>query len=714
MANSVIHYIGTDSKYTWDNALGNANVSSTNYNRALIARNYYAYTDAYTTNSNGSNQGKKTGYQVKIIVKCSQPNKTTRRVTLGCAVYFCRLDGYASNNKLTVKIAGTRSKQSITYSKQFSTSSKWKKTAGLTVQLNYPSNSGSLTETFTITGYNETGSCRSIENATVTVQLPDIGAAYKAAGLSLPSRDNTIGKEVKIGITGRDPSLLVTLGLEYTGDDNIKREVYPILDKKLDSYNYTIPYSILSNIRKKKKAACTWTLSTWTATPQGLRGDTRIGYKTITGNLIVPENDNNVGFKVNTFYVKDTTGGGQEYTNPSGSATLTGYESGVSRPMLRLTFDDSKAYGATISSIAYTIATAYRKYDNVSLPGNKQHSFTAPSPINGNGTYTVSAVITDSRGISFTKSTKLSFAETSYPPDITSLSVSRGTSSDGTVGQFVPNDEGDKVRVWFQAESTKIASDGTGTMKAVIKYKEVGANSYTQYSRYNFTGSNGVSEIEQDVLITGLDAEKNYVIRVEVTDSSTRYRETNLSSALYFIELSASGRGLSIGEVAETNQTDLRIGIPVKFNNNVLNKQGGTQFTSDEKKKNNILPLIDTLGEEGLLKIYASIDPISYRYNDEKHKNSLTHFGFSANKLKDVLTQIGLNTDEYSIIQSYDETITDPNNPKNKYIENFLSMSYEELTPINFLAIKLILKELININNRLKEIESNGKDSRNE
>ena len=87
MANSVLHYVASDSdsRYpTWNNALGNVNPSSQNYTSALVAHNFYAYTDGYTVNSNGSQQGTGNGYLVKAIIKCQNPNTSTRRVAVGC------------------------------------------------------------------------------------------------------------------------------------------------------------------------------------------------------------------------------------------------------------------------------------------------------------------------------------------------------------------------------------------------------------------------------------------------------------------------------------------------------------------------------------------------------------------------------------------------------------------------------------------------------
>lgn len=712
--NSTLYYVVSDSETgynTWNNAVGNHSVSSSKYTKALVAHNFYAYTDAYTVNSNGSQQGTGNGYLVKAIIKCQSPNKTTRKVAVGIAVYVCRKDGYASNNTLTVKIDAAKAKQSSTYSKHFSTSSQWQKTAYLAVTLNYPTDGTALQETFTITGYNETGTCKSIENGKITIQLPDIGSKYEAADFEISQKELTIGTEQVFTIVGRDPALFVNVGISYTADDNTTKNIYIHRDKKLDELTWTPPYdTILPNITKKKKAACTWYLTTYTVTESGERG-TKVGpTKSLKGYLVVPENDANVGYKITSCTVSDSSGNGSTATN-SGDTLVEGYESGVSKPKLELTIDNSKVYGATIQSITYSIATLYKEYKNVNLAANKKHSYTAESAINGIGEYLMTAVLTDSRGIEITKSVKLSFINASIPPDITALTASRGTGND--VESFTQDDEGSNVRVWFKAESSKIKEDGTGTMSAIIKYKEVGDEEYTQYPGFQSTTSNGVYSMEVDTILTGLDSSKSYVIRTEVSDPAVRYRETNLSSALYYIELAASGTGVSIGEKAEVDQTDLRIKLPTKFSSTVLNKEGATQFTSDERKKKNIFPLIDTLTEEGLLKIYSSIDPISYEFKEDQRETPLTHFGFSANKLKSALNDIGVDVSKCSIVQEYEEVNKNPIDPNQKIVEHFLSMSYEELTPINFLAIKLILKELININNRLKEIEDNGKKNEN-
>ena len=70
----------------------------------------------------------------------------------------------------------------------------------------------------------------------------------------------------------------------------------------------------------------------------------------------------------------------------------------------------------------------------------------------------------------------------------------------------------------------------------------------------------------------------------------------------------------------------------------------------------------------------------------------------------------GIDSDEFSIVQEYEDRKKDPNTME-EIVENFLAMKYDEITPLNFLMIKFILKELININDRLKEVEKNGKNN---
>ena len=114
-----------------------------------------------------------------------------------------------------------------------------------------------------------------------------------------------------------------------------------------------------------------------------------------------------------------------------------------------------------------------------------------------------------------------------------------------------------------------------------------------------------------------------------------------------------------------------------------------------------------------LLKLYKEVDPITFRYKEEVAKyqdDALIHFGFSANKFKDAMEHAGIDSDEFSIVQEYEDRKKDPNTME-EIVENFLAMKYDEITPLNFLMIKFILKELININDRLKEVEKNGKNN---
>ena len=51
---------------------------------------------------------------------------------------------------------------------------------------------------------------------------------------------------------------------------------------------------------------------------------------------------------------------------------------------------------------------------------------------------------------------------------------------------------------------------------------------------------------------------------------------------------------------------------------------------------------------------------------------------------------------------------------KKKQVERFLTLRYEEITPLNFFMIKLLLRELYNINKHIKELEENGQSGNHE
>ena len=151
--------------------------------------------------------------------------------------------------------------------------------------------------------------------------------------------------------------------------------------------------------------------------------------------------------------------------------------------------------------------------------------------------------------------------------------------------------------------------------------------------------------------------------------------------------------------------------MDTRFYGKVYNSEGGVAITSDENKKNNIMPLRDNIDIGSLFQFYNDVEPISFQYNDAQ--DELTHYGFSAQNVRKSLEIISDDVENRGIVENTESIKRDKQTGKD-VIEHFLTLRYEEITPLNFLAIKMILLELNNINKHLKEIDVNGQREGNE
>ncbi|MDD3121985.1 MAG: hypothetical protein PHC62_00550 [Candidatus Izemoplasmatales bacterium] len=718
MANSRLYWITSDNtKYpsiimngtnetTIANNLANVKLSTTPYTSAIVPNDYYAYTDGYTFGNGVSNQGTSKGYQIMVVVKCKTPSKENRKVRITCAVYFRRTDGVASNNALTLKLKSTRSKAEKNYSQNFVTSNKWQRTVYHEWDLTYYNLTGVYTDIITVTGKNNTNTCSSI-NCQLEVQVPDIGPKPVATTMTLETPNLTIGQQQRFNLT-RSTGTKCDIALYYTKDDGTETSILATQDYLGTSLPWTPPLSILNDVTKTSVISCYYAIATFISKADGTKGEL-LGRYTYKGTIKVPKDDPNIGFKLTSISVDDSSGRGQAATDPI--EVVPGYELGKSKPFMQVRVNASKRYGATVTTIKYSISTRTKTftYTPTAQPSDQaeyNHNFTATIAVNSIGPNVVRVELADSRGITVMKEVVINVREATMPPVIDGMSVTRGigTTADG----FVANDEGLNIRLWFKAYSSAMELDNFegDSMTSKIQWKKVNETSYPAENVLPFPPSSVNAHWQENLILTGLDETHAYTIRVEVNDGTAVYREMIVSASGYFVEFGASGKGLSIGQSADTDQEDFRVNLPTKFNKPVLNSSGTNQFTSDERKKNNIVPLINQLSNQSLYDFYETIEPIAYEYRDDDRKVPLTHFGFSANKIKDKLESLGMNVENLSIIQTYEEIIKDPSNPNERVIEHFLSLGYEELNPINFLAIKLILKELNSIKNKLKEIEN--------
>lgn len=708
MANSNLYKLGTKAQYTntynksitkMMNALTEASSATTG---ALSQETFYVYKDGYTSNANGSNKGTTNGYRIKVVVYVSPSNTTTRVASYRLYVFFARTDGYSSNNTLNLKLQASRANKTINESKSLSLSNSTGWVLAMDVKgitLNYPDN-GVLTETITVTGNNkpQSTSCSSI-TCSFTFQLPNIGKVLTAASTVPNPRTLTLGttKMDNLKITADSADMKVDLKVTLLNADGTSSgQVSTILTKSTArTYSWTPPIGWANYMINRSSATARMTLTSYKSD-----GTTQIGNSRnadITVN--VPDINNSTyptGIKITGVSVADSSGG---------SLTI-----GKSIPKVTIALDKSNARGATVTKVECTVGSETKSANNETLAFTMANKITSASTV-------VQIYVTDSRGNKYGQSKTITASDPIAAMSITSLSASRGNNSGSS---FTANDEGTSLKVSFSLLSPLIKSQGTsGTKTFTVGYQyratsTTSFNAKTNVASGNITINRSTGVGTGTFYITGLSKTESYIVKITASDdnNATSYtRETIVSTAFYFLEFHKSGTGLGLGQAANANKFD--VALPTQFHSTVVNSSGSA-ITSDERKKEDIYP-IDPMIDK-LLGLYKEVDPIIFRYKEEVARDkdeALIHFGFSANKFKHVMDKVGLDSDEFSIVQEYQDHRKDPETMED-IVETFLAMKYDEITPLNFLMIKFILKELININDRLKEVEKNGKNNDSE
>jgi len=594
MANSTMRKLATLSEYksTYGSSVNNvANKAPIGAatTGALEKNTIYAYTDGYTTNANGSNQGTTNGWRIKVLVYVSAPT-SSRTITYRVLTYFARTDGYSSTNTLNMTMKATKANKTENTSVKLtlSDSAGWVLAQDVkSIQLTYPSN-GVLTETIQITGNNSPStSCKSIV-CNFTFQLPSAGSVATAATMSPSPTTLTLGTTSmsNVAITANQSTSKVTLIatlLDADGEDTASKAT--ILSKSTArTFSWTPPISWASDSSLTTRTSATVKMSLTTYQSDG---STQIGstqtYKVTVNVPDLNDSNNPTGITISTIKCEPTSG--------------TDFIINKSIPKITVTLDKSKARGAGVSRIEYTVG------DDFDVKNGETLTYTAINPVVSNPT-NVTVKVYDTRGRSSSKKTTITPGNPIPAMSITSLNASRGN---GTGSSFVSNDEGTSVKVTFSLSSPLIKSEGTSSSKTfTVKYQyrttSGSFGSETSVSSGNITIDKSEGTANGEFYITGLTQSESYVIKISASDTgSTQTRETVISTAFYFIELHKSGTGIGIGQAANENKVD--IAIATQFHSTVVNSSGAA-ITSDEKKKDDIKS-IETLDIEKLLELYT-------------------------------------------------------------------------------------------------------------
>lgn len=332
--------------------------------------------------------------------------------------------------------------------------------------------------------------------ASASITLDTIARASKPT-LSTSSVD--MGSEITISTNRASSSFKHTL--EYTfgsASGTIANDVGA-------SYTWKVPYELATQHPKATSGTGTITCKTY-------NGSTLIGTETVDFTAKVPSN---VVPSIMNIVCSD----------PNGYAsTYGGYVQSKSK--VKITVNATGVYGSTIKSY------------KIELNGN---TYTANKTTTGvltkAGDNTITAIVTDSRGRTATKSTTISVLAYSKAK-ISKLSAVR-CLSDGT-----EDNDGAYMKVTVGASITSLSNQNSKSFE--LKYKQTTESKYTTAKSWTTAYSVSTS------VVIAADINSSYDIQLTATDAfGKNTANTVLGTSFVLLDFNASGGGLAFGKVSE-------------------------------------------------------------------------------------------------------------------------------------------------------------------
>ena len=357
---------------------------------------------------------------------------------------------------------------------------------------------------------------------------PEVGWTYfnidgsipkipRATVPTLSANSVNMGSAVTINLPKATSSFTHDIFYKYSSDSS-----YTTLASGVTgiSQSWTPPVSLASKIPKA-------TSGTWNILVRTKSGDTRIGDKSINITLNVPSN---VAPSISSVAVAEATAG----IASQFSAFVQG------RSKLKLTISAAGNQGSTIKS--YSV-----KADGKTYSGNS-NVFTT-QVINGSGSISVVATVTDSRGRTASKT--VSVAVTAYSsPSIPTFKAVRCTSAG------VEDEDGTAVKISF---NFSIAAMGNKNTRS-FKIQQLNGNTWTDI--YTITDSYSTNS---SIIKTGpFSVDSKFSFRAVAADffaSATVYSDIAPSFAL--INFGSSGKSIAFGMVSSNNKS-MQFGLPIE------------------------------------------------------------------------------------------------------------------------------------------------------
>lgn len=325
------------------------------------------------------------------------------------------------------------------------------------------------------------------------------------------------------------------------------------MNRKSDSFTHTVRYeygSRTGTIASNVGTGTTWAvpLAFMNDIPNATSGSGRIYVDTYNGSTLV--GTKYTGFTATvpasvkptcSIALDDTTGVDDIYGSPV---------KGLSK--IKVTVSTTQAYSSPIAS--YTI----------SVNGETFRASTGTTGVlTKSGSVPVNVSVTDQRGRTGTASYTMSVQDYAAPA-VSMLAVKR-CNSDGT-----ENAQGDYCQLAFNATVSSMNSKNTATY--TYGYKQTTASSW---STGTLTALNNKYSVSNSTYVFKADSNASYDVRVTVTDRhKTATRSTSVSTAFTLMNWHASGTGMAIGKVSETENT-FELGIATNFQTAVYGRAYG-------------------------------------------------------------------------------------------------------------------------------------------
>ena len=317
-------------------------------------------------------------------------------------------------------------------------------------------------------------------------------------------------------------------------------------DRKSSSFTHTLTWKCgsYSGTIATKSSATSWSFTPELKLAEGAPNGTNVYCEftltTNNGNTVIGSTKKSVRLTIPNSVVPTCS---MSLSDAKGyKDTYGGYIQGQS--ILHVVINGSGIFGSSISS--YSASANGTRYISQTFD-------TAPLKTAGSNTITVG--VKDSRGRSTSASSAINVIPYSVP-NIISFSVNR-CNADGT-----ENDRGAYAKVTYQYSVTNLSNKNTFT--ASLNYKKTTDSQWTSVtitptdSLYNVSGSN----------IIAADDAHSYDISLVVTDSFTSASQsTALSTGYCLYHVRASGKGITLGGVAEDDGFNVK--MPASFQNSV-------------------------------------------------------------------------------------------------------------------------------------------------